>query len=101
MSDPAELDPRAVSIPEPELRDAVVLKDVTDTAQQVLCVIPSHDPLLKSDPMPWNPVFKASPKGLCFPKKGDRAVVGRLSDGPPVVLEWWPQDSAAPDIPLS
>ena len=98
MADPAELAPSAVSIPPPELSEATVLDDATEPGQQVRCVIPSLDPHLATDPMQWMPYPTAA--GVFYPKKGDRAVVGKPPQGPAVILAWWPS-AAEPDAPLA
>lgn len=93
---PSQLSPSAVRIPGPELRSAEIFDNATGDGQEVRCVIPSEDPLLATDPLPWAPYY--TPAGFYFPKRGDRAVIGSPPDGPPVILAWWPSASE-PDIP--
>jgi hypothetical protein len=88
---PAELAPSAVHIPDAELREAIVLDSTSELGTEIRCTIASLDPLLATDPMPWSPYV--TPAGFFYPKKGDRAVLGFPPDGPPVILEWWPNAS--------
>jgi hypothetical protein len=98
MPDPSLLAPSAVTIPGPELRDAVVLDDATARGQEVRCTVESLDPLLATDPMPFKPYMTA--EGEFWPKKGDRAVISAQTDGLPVILIWWPGAEAMPDVAL-
>lgn len=94
MADPRLLGAGAVDVPPPELHDAEISEDATAPDQEVKCVVPSLDLLLATDPMPWRAHFTAD--GFFYPKKGDRAVLGYPVDGPPVILEWWP-NATEPD----
>lgn len=98
MPNPAELSPSAVTIPEAELHEAVVLDDAMEPGREVRCTRDSLDHLLADDPMPWAPYV--TPDGFFYPKEGDRAVLGFPVDGDPVILQWWP-NATEPDQPFS
>lgn len=98
MPSPAELGPRVIGSSAPPLREAVVHEDATEPGQEIKCIVPSFGREWTSDPLQWNPVVK--PAGFFYPKKDDRAVIGYPTDGPPFVAQWWPSDSASPDVPL-
>jgi hypothetical protein len=98
MPNPAELAPSAVRIPDPELREATILEGATEPGQRICCVETRHSPLLKTDPMTWK-VDVVPGVGYFYPKKGDRAVIAKASDGSPFILEWWPS-ATEPDAPL-
>jgi len=94
---PSDLAPSAVRIPDPELREAIVLDDAAEPGRVIRCVVPGLDPLLATDPMPWFPYVTAA--GLFYPKRDDRAVIGKAPDGAPVILFWWPS-ATEPDSVL-
>lgn len=96
MPNPSALDPRAVSLPRPELHTAVVLDNATAEKQKVRCTVESLDPLLASDPMPWMPYRGAA--GLYYPKKDDAALIATPTDGPPWIVAWTPR-ATEPDVP--
>jgi hypothetical protein len=97
MPDPSLLTPSAVARSAPETHDAVVNQDATVEGQEITCVIPEFDPLIATDPMPWNPL--STPAGWFYPKRGDRALLCYPVDGDPVILEWW-RNATEPDVPL-
>jgi hypothetical protein len=96
----AELGPGAVPSPPSSIFDGEVLDDATEEGQEVRCVR-VDDGRLATDPMPWSPAVKAEPKGICFPKRGNRAVIIEPADGPPVIAFWEPATDAIPDVPLT
>jgi hypothetical protein len=98
MASPAQLSPSAVTIPPPELHEATILDNATALGEEVRCVIPSLDPLLATDPMPW-PVVTTS-EGSFYPKKGERAQLAYPIDGPPVI-HWWEPGERSPDKAIS
>jgi hypothetical protein len=98
MTDLSQLTPSAVSIPPPELHEALVHDDATEPGELIRCMVPSFDPLAASDPMPWMPHVTAA--GVFYPKRGDRAVLAYQVDGTPVILAWWPDAAAEPDSPF-
>jgi hypothetical protein len=94
MPNPAELDPRSVRIPAPELRTAEIVDSATEEGQKVRCVIPAENLLLATDPLDWEPVIRAA--GRFYPKKGDAALVGKPADGPMWLIRWRP-NATKPD----
>lgn len=97
MPNPAELHISSVELPAPELFDAEVLDDAETPGREVRCVVDSIDRGLTTDPARFNPV--STPTGWFYPKKGDRAIVARHTDGPDTIIEWWPDPDAVPDHP--
>lgn len=85
----------ALELPPGEVFEAEINEDATEEGQEVTCVIPSHDPLLATEPMAWTPYVNAT--GVYFPKLGDRAKVSENGDGPGVVL-WWRPSASEPDV---
>jgi hypothetical protein len=94
MPNPASLTASAVDIPDAELHEAVVLDSASALGEEIRCTIPSFSERYFTEPMPWSPYV--TPAGFFYPKKDDRAVLGYPVDGPPVILEWWP-NAAEPD----
>jgi len=97
MGDPVDLTASAVALPPPELRTGEILDDAVAEGQYVRCTVEALDPLLAKDPMPWTPYVGAA--GIFYPKRGDRALIAEPLDGPPVILQWWP-NATEPDVSL-
>jgi hypothetical protein len=95
MPSAAQLDPRSVPTANAELATAEILDSAMAPDQPVRCVIPSDDPLLHTDPLPWEP--NVTPDGFFYPKKGDSALIGMPPDGPPWIIRWAQAASAVPD----
>lgn len=96
----ADLGPGAIPSQRSSVFDGEILDNATEEGKEVRCVR-VDDGRRATDPMPWNPVLKADPKGICFPKRGDRAVIAEPADGPPVIDFWQPAPDAVPDVPLT
>lgn len=97
MTDPAHLSPSAVTIPPPELHEAIVHDNASADREEVRCIVPSKDQSAATDPMPWMPYV--TPAGVFYPKRDDRAILGFPIDGPPLILYWQPK-ATEPDIPF-
>jgi hypothetical protein len=94
LEDARTLAPSAVTIPPPELHEALILDSATELGKAVRCTVASLDPLLATDPMPWQPYVTAA--GAFYPKKGDRALLSYQVDGTPLIV-WWEPSAGSPD----
>jgi len=96
MADAALLHPRSVTVPPPELHEAVILDNATELGQEVRVEGAWLGSQLASDPMGWRPSYVTG-AGEFWPKRGDRAVVTAHADGPPVIIWWEPATEREPD----
>lgn len=95
MPDLAALHNDAAPATEPTVLDAVVAQDVTDPDEGVTVIIPAFSSQHVEGPAPWIPVARA--EGIFYPKRGDRGVVVRPSQGRAWLADWEPQ-ATEPDV---